>query len=226
MNRHWFTADTHFSHRNIIPYCNRIDFLSKEEKKWYEKGMPMRNRDNPDGWRPSDETVANMDTTIINLINKHVEEKDTLWHLGDFCFPSSRKKAQEFRNKIKCKTVNFIWGNHDQKTIQSAFNNNYERYRLKYEDHQIILSHYAQAVWQNSHHGAWMLYGHSHSTAEEWLDRVMPGRKSIDVGIDNAKIVLGEYRPFSFEELKNIFKQREGCSIDHHVNSKKGQDNG
>lgn len=87
----------------------------------------------------------------------------------------------------------------------------------------IVLSHYVQAVWNQSHRGAWMLYGHSHASAESWLDAAMPGRRSIDVGVDNAYRVLGEYRPFSFDELNEILSGRPGCSIDHHKEKSCGE---
>lgn len=61
-----------------------------------------------------------------------------------------------------------------------------------------------------------MLYGHSHSTAEEWLNQMMPNRRSIDVGVDNAYKLLGEYKPFSYEEIVNIMASKKGHSIDHH----------
>ena len=64
--------------------------------------------------------------------------------------------------------------------------------------------------------GAIALYGHSHSNAEVWLDSVMPGRRSMDVGVDNAAKILGEYKPFSFEEISNIMSKKNGFHFDHH----------
>lgn len=37
----------------------------------------------------------------------------------------------------------------------------------------------------------------------------------MDVGVDNAKKILGEYRPFSFNELKKIMDARTGY-YEHH----------
>jgi hypothetical protein len=59
-----------------------------------------------------------------------------------------------------------------------------------------------------------MLYGHAHGSAEEWMDFYMPGRLSMDVGVDNAYRVLGEYRPFSFPEISSIMKSRRGFQMD------------
>ena len=30
--RYWFTSDTHFAHANIIKYCSRTEFMTKEDK--------------------------------------------------------------------------------------------------------------------------------------------------------------------------------------------------
>jgi hypothetical protein len=39
----------------------------------------------------------------------------------------------------------------------------------------------------------------------------------MDVGVDNAAKILGEYRPFAWEEVRNILYKRPGHSLDHHV---------
>lgn len=56
----YFTADTHFSHANILKYSNR----------------PFRN-------------VNEMDEAILFNINELVKEADTLYILGDFAFGST-----------------------------------------------------------------------------------------------------------------------------------------
>jgi calcineurin-like phosphoesterase family protein len=140
-----------------------------------------------------------------------------LWHLGDYCY-SPKNKVEEYAQKhlkrINCKNIYFCWGNHDNKKIAPFFKECHERFELNYKNKLVVLSHYAQAVWNKSHHGSWMLYGHCHGSAEEWLDQTMPQRFSMDVGIDNIYKILGEYRPVSFEEIEKIFSKRKGISID------------
>ncbi len=76
------------------------------------------------------------------------------------------------------------------------------------------------AVWNRSHRGAWQLYGHSHSGLEPWIDKALPGHRSMDVGVDNAYKILGEFRPFRFQEIGKIMKSRDGFFADHHGNKK------
>ena len=74
------------------------------------------------------------------------------------------------------------------------------------------MSHYAHRVWNKSHHGVMHLYGHSHaSIADDW-------GKSMDVGVDNAYKLLGEYRPFALTEVISILESREIGIVDHHNN--------
>lgn len=174
-------------------------------------------------WRITREAIDMMDDTIINNINSMVGENDILWHLGDFAFGHREdytKKCEFYRNRIRCKNMNIIWGNHDQPNrIRYLFNGNYYLHTipLPSESFDAVLCHYAMAVWDKSHRGSWQLYGHSHTSAEPWMDENMPGRRSIDVGVDNANKLFGSYRPFSLEELKVIMSNRDGFSMDHHI---------
>jgi calcineurin-like phosphoesterase family protein len=110
---------------------------------------------------------------------------------------------------------NLIWATTTD-TNCSCFNKTFDKVKITVNNQVIVLDHYAHAVWEKSHRGAWHLYGHSHSNAEEWLNRVMPERRSVDVGVDNAFKILGDYRPFSFIELQKLFANKKGSFIDHH----------
>jgi calcineurin-like phosphoesterase family protein len=220
MRKIWFTADTHFSHRKIPLYTRRSFCLSKDEQKivdsiWLDGGPSSTKWSK---WSPSWESVARMNDYLITRINDFVKKDDILWHLGDYCY-SPKNRIEEFAEKnlkrINCKNVYLVWGNHDDKNIGKFFKECHERCELRHKNKLIVLSHYAQAVWNKSHNGSWMLYGHSHSTAEDWLNKAMPQRLSMDVGIDNIYKILGEYRPISFEEIEKIFSNRKGLSIDN-----------
>lgn len=218
MRNVFFTADGHFGHGNIIKYCNRPFLSLSDQAHWLAKGGTWEN--DVERYRLSSESIKMMDDTIIDNINKTVGADDVLYHLGDFAFGDKHRYHQvckEYRERINCKNIHMIWGNHDHPNqIHDLFSSNSQFKEININGQIITLCHYAMAIWNKSHHGAWQLYGHSHATAEGWLDSMMPNRKSIDVGVDNAFRLLGEFRPFSFEELVKIMGKKNGHSIDHH----------
>lgn len=161
----FFTSDTHFGHDNIIRYCNR----------------PF-------------ESVEEMDRVIISNWNKVVGDNDTVYHLGDFSF----KDPYPYRKSLKGKIV-LIQGNHDFKRILgrhiTLFESIHDLLSIRIEHQWIVLCHYALAVWDKSHFGAWHLFGHSHGSFEGTTG------KTLDVGVDS-----NAFTPVSFEELKLIME--------------------
>lgn len=228
---HFFTSDTHFNHGNIIKYCRRMFCLNEQEQKDLSNGLDIRIRD---------ESIRRMDEVLIEGINKTVGKDDHLWFLGDFLFARHNeyyRKCQEYLDRIECKNIHIIWGNHDDRVIGKLFATTDSLTMVAFRDDEwvhgeqaihrarvdhdnrwqkVVLSHYAMAVWEKSHRATWQLYGHSHATAEQWLDSHMTGRRSVDVGVDNAIQLLKEYRPWKFTELKSLFADRKGFSVDVH----------
>ena len=92
----YFTADTHFSHTNIIKYCDR-PFSSAEE----------------------------MDEVLIKNWNDTVTKNDTVYVLGDFCF-KSKGRWREILLRLKYKQIFFIKGNHDKKNIPGDITYNFK----------------------------------------------------------------------------------------------------
>ncbi len=124
-------------------------------------------------------SVEEMDETMIRNINDLVHEDDILYHLGDFSFGSTLI----WRNRIKCKQIILIRGNHDKQIVPYCFSSIHDLLQVKVQynrdSQKIILCHYAMRIWNASHHGSWHLYGHSHSTLTEDVRSL-----SFDVGVD------------------------------------------
>lgn len=206
----WFSSDSHFGHKQVIKNAKRLQFMTPAE---YDQFLT-----DPEKLRISDVSIQRMDQSLIESINGVVGENDILWHLGDFCYPSNPTTAQRYRRQIKCKFVNLVWGNHDRHCISRYFSECHERYDLKLPEIRLCLSHYAQVVWRGMHKGVFSchLFGHSHSNLNEWMENHMPESRSMDVGVDNAYKLLGEYRPFSLDDVKQFLYPKHGTYADHH----------
>ena len=152
----FFTADTHFSHTNIIKYCNR----------------PFAN-------------VKEMNMTIINNWNSVVGKDDVVWHLGDFAFTKFDEEIRILTGALNGK-INLVVGNHDKyllkrKHLQSLFNRFFvlPYHEVNVNGIDLTLSHYAMRVWNKSHYGSVHLFGHSHDQLEDL------GTRSFDTGVDS-----------------------------------------
>lgn len=153
------------------------------------------------------------DRMILDNINRTVGREDTLFILGDFC----NKDPQGYRKRIECRNILIVLGNHDKPNVMaSAFGEcKYQRNcsiqnPLRDQKMRLHLSHYPTAFWNGSHRGAGHLYGHVHGQREAYLDDLEPQRRALDVGVDNAYAVLGEYRPFTEYEVFEYMSRRQG----------------
>jgi calcineurin-like phosphoesterase family protein len=176
MKEIFFASDTHFGHANIIKYSNRPFANTKE-----------------------------MDEALITNWNSRVKPTDDIYHLGDFCFGSTAY-ADYILKQLNGNKF-FIFGNHD-KAIRDEAAANFKwlrhYYELKEDKQTIVLCHYAMRVWNKSHHGSYMLYGHSHGKLE-----ATPWGKSMDVGVD-----CHNYFPISLEEVTAIMDKRTVSSAE------------
>lgn len=193
MSTVWFTADPHFGHGNIIKYCQR-PFLSDEEKN--------RADEDPRGrWKVSRETVRRHDEALLSAINESVMPDDQLWILGDFCL-GKYDDAKKYVERIACKNINFVWGNHDHPSIGPLFQRTFQQVLIKVKGQNIFLNHYPMRSWDKRFHGSWALYGHVHNRLAN-LDREKPTLLTRDVGVDAC-----DYYPVSFEQLKTYMEPR------------------
>jgi calcineurin-like phosphoesterase family protein len=179
MKNVFFSSDWHLNHVNIIKHSNR----------------PFRN-------------VDEMNRTIIANYNSRVGPNDELWFLGDFILGRDPVgQAREFLAQMRG-TKHIILGNHDPRTKEfyMLFSSCTEYREIKIHGQRITLCHYAARVWNKSHHGSWMLYGHSHGSLPD-----DPHSRSFDVGVDCHR-----YLPVSFEEVGAIMAKKTFIPVDHH----------
>ncbi len=188
-----------------------------------------------------------MDEALIDNINVLVQQRDILYHLGDWSFGYNRQdktnNAKHYLDQIKCENIILITGNHDphyasgiaREEFASLFKECYDILQIKLpingEQKTIVLFHYSMRVWNKSHHGAWSLFGHSHYSLPD-----DPHALSIDVGVDavagrstgkthqelrdeNAWHLLNplQYRPISLDEINTIMSSKKFKPIDHHA---------
>ena len=150
----FFTADTHFGHRNIIKYQNR----------------PFND-------------VLDMGEALVKNWNEVVKPSDTIWVLGDFAFTCTMEYALDIVNRLNG-IKHFIKGNHDDylalqfnavrpgtwKTVKDAD-------EINIHNRKITLFHYAIESWHHDYKGSWHLHGHNHG-------KLPSRGKRVDVGVD------------------------------------------
>ena len=161
MNKLFFTSDLHLGHKNIIALSHR-PFSSVEE----------------------------MNKGIIDRWNYVVDEDDTVYVLGDFCFGDPLGYIDRLAGHII-----FLKGDHD-KWMKGC---EYLHLRIikpaglldEYGNPiMITLCHWSMRSWYKSHYGSWHLFGHHHNKLEPW-------GLSFDVGVD-----CWNYFPVSMEQVK------------------------
>jgi len=189
----WFTADLHLGHGNIIKHCAR-PFLSADEA-----AMLVAKNDN--NWRVSNKTVHRHDEALLEAINVRVKETDQLWILGDFCM-GGLETARTYRDRICCRHVGLVWGNHDRRILERLFSQTMEQGLITVHGQGIWLNHYPMRSWRNSYHGTWHLYGHAHGRLVD-EDNAQPWRLTMDVGVD----AMG-YEPISFDQIHSYMMPR------------------
>jgi calcineurin-like phosphoesterase family protein len=189
----WFTADLHLGHGNIIKYCHRPFLTDREQERLLV---------DPAGLRVSRQTVEKHDAALLRAINSRVKPDDELWIVGDFCMSRDEDAAARYRDRIGCRKVHLVWGNHDPLWIERLFDRVVDDALIQIEDQSIWLHHYPRRDWPMADSGGWHLYGHVHGRRES-EDRDNPHLLVKDVGVDAC-----DYRPWSFEELKQYMAPR------------------
>lgn len=203
----------HYGHKNIVRGTTTWDLTPKEGS--IHNGNNVRDFD----------TVEQMNVALIKGINDHVKQDDVLYFCGDWSF-AGIENIWNFRKQLIVKEIHYILGNHCHHlevnnficeagcNAQDLFTSVQHYKRISIDGQSIVLFHYPMRSWENMSKGGWALTGHCHNS--------MKGEygKSLDIGVDTVFEMFGEYRPFSFEEIRKIMNKREIMVVDHHVNNR------
>lgn len=200
----WFTSDTHYDHKNICAATTNWVGAENLTRKF--------------------SSLERMNDELVFWINQRVGQDDILFHLGDWSF-NGFENIRKFRERIVCKNVHLILGNHDhhiernKDNIQSIFSsvNQYLHLEVKWEgkgkfEHaKFALMHYPIASWNGMSDGVIHLHGHVHLPNNL---RVADG-KAMDVGVDG-----NNYEPISMGEVLKIMSKQPIAKLalpkDHH----------
>jgi calcineurin-like phosphoesterase family protein len=150
-------------------------------------------------------SVGQMDEAILGYWSK-LQAGDRFYILGDISLHRRYVEGALDRIPQGVQTF-FVYGNHDY-----GFRNAVDGHprivwsgdmkEIKVDGQRIVLCHYAMRSWPSSQHGSWQLHGHSHN-------RLHPWERQLDVGVDSAAKLVGEYRPLSFEEVSRFIHDGE-----------------
>jgi len=185
----WFSADTHYSHANVLHLCDR------QFSDIYEH-----------------------DKILIQNHNSLISDNDDFYHLGDFAFRCSAERVREIIKKLNGR-IRIVRGNHEKPLLQAVErgllndmlnSGKLEIFGLKailedstlaiskminVEGQLIFLSHYSHKTFPNAFRNGQHLFGHSHG-------RIEPYFKCRDVGVDTFSETHQRFFPWSYEEIK------------------------
>ena len=200
----FFTSDTHYSHSNICRATTR----------WTDADCVTRDF----------KSLEHMNDTLVNNINEVVGQDDILIHLGDWSF-GGFEMIEEFRNRVLCKNVHLVFGNHDHHIrrnkggVQDLFSSTQDYLHLdlripkgkEVDKLTLVCMHFPIASWDGMNDGVPHLHGHVHLPRHQ---RIGQG-KVMDVGVDGNDLY-----PISIQEIRTIMKDRPVKSLslpkDHH----------
>lgn len=199
----WITSDTHYSHKNIC----------RGATNWRK----------PDGSIPEAQTrdfgtIEKMNSAIVNNINSCVGQDDILIHLGDWSF-GGFENIEEFHNRLVCKNIHLILGNHDhhidrnRDNIQKLFLSVSWFQQFDYMGETLECMHYPISSWNGLRKGRIHLHGHCHLPNNL---KISNGRR-MDIGMDGNV----DFEPYDLHDVIKMLKKKEiGSemgSLDHHL---------
>lgn len=134
----FYTADTHFGHKNIIRYCDR----------------PFAD-------------VETMDRALIDNWNRKVQPQDTVFILGDFIFANKHPdEILEKLNGKKRLIIGNHDHNWMKKSDLSKHFESVDYYlETKVDERILTMCHYPMVTWNRQNY-SYMIYGHIHNDTD------------------------------------------------------------
>jgi len=129
---HFYTADTHFNHKNIIKYCNR-PFSDVEE----------------------------MNQTMIVNFQAQIKDHDHLWIVGDFGFGNAERLSEIF-NQIPEKKHLIIGNHDYNPVFRLNWESIRDVCKVGDGVSRFFLNHYPMLTWEGIGRGVIQLFGHVH----------------------------------------------------------------
>lgn len=180
----YFTADTHFSHSNIIKYCKR----------------PFKN-------------VEENDEEIIRRWNEKVPEDGIVFHLGDVAF-GDPEHVDNILERLNGTIYLVIGNHDWRRIVNQhkwRFELMTQQINMKIGKRHIILNHYPMLAFSGAWRGedaTYQLFGHVHTSpyTDEGLDQArmkMLFTSQYDVGVDN-----NDFTPVSWKEVDQIINNQ------------------
>jgi calcineurin-like phosphoesterase family protein len=176
----FFSSDLHIDHKAVIDFGRKFN------------------------------TLAEMNSHIIDEINRKVGEKDLLVLMGDSMM--NEKNYDRFLSSLICENVIMLYGNHCSLSKMLGVKSEkliYQGYylELNIEGQIICCSHYPMFNWNYMEDSSFHLSGHLHGDENSVIKEIRK-YKSLDVGIDSYYNIFGEYSIFSFEQIKELLKDK------------------
>lgn len=158
MRMQWFTADTHFCHKNILHHTNR----------------PFQY-------------VKDHDEYLIELYRNLFDKKDIIYFIGDFHF-GNQKMASNILSKIPGEKHLILGNHDKNLKNMSGWASISQIKNITVDIHKsssnkvtklgVVMCHFPIYSWEHKNFDWFHLYGHVHNRL------VMPGTLSLDVGAD------------------------------------------
>jgi calcineurin-like phosphoesterase family protein len=198
MGNDWFTADTHFSHRNIIAYSGRP--FSFEEH----------------------------DDALVSNWNASVKPGDRVYFLGDLAFGGRERTLATRRRLNGTIFFIEGNHDSSARQIRDTFAWYDKTKLVTINGRDVYMSHYAHRVWPRSHYGVYHAYGHSHNSLPDdpfslGMDVGVDATAARLSGIPTGQTPLigttkpEDYRPISFDEMEAFMALKKWKPVDHHV---------